>query len=143
MISHAVMAIFIAASRGDLSPTHPRSPQTPPENQSLTQECSPAPSCILSDSPLLPYFSLSLSHSHTHTHTPIIRHSDDKRRCRISSGRHLTPRSSPVVYGECGDGEEGGGSLREQPGVQKYPERGTQGEWSLWSRLCTSQADIT
>lgn len=44
----------------------------------------------------------------------------------------MTPCSSPVVYGESGDGEGGGEEgeerLREQPGVQKYPEQGTQGE---------------
>lgn len=41
-----------------------------------------------------------------------------------------------------GRGEEGEENLLEQPGVQKYPEQGTQGKKSLSTGLCTSPAHV-
>lgn len=134
------MAIFITPRRGDLSLTHPRSSQTPSENQSYTQESSPQPSLAYTQIPSLVLF-LYLFLFHIHTHTPIIRLSNDKRRRRNPKWVTFDPREEAQSYmervGTVRRGAEVGEErLREAARRTEVPRAGNTGwvkplEWSL------------
>lgn len=87
------------------------------------------------------HLTLSCTASLTHTCTP--NHQAQQRQKETQNPMWVT--SDPVLRLCCiwrerrwrrGGTEE----RKEQPGVQKHPEQGTQGKYSLFSGVCTSQA---
>jgi len=95
------LAICIAPRREAVSLTQPWFLKLPQKTSDIHKKMVSLAYSSSISCPISLRLSLSLSH------TPIVRLSDDKKRCRIPSGWHWTPCRNLVVYGESGDGKEG------------------------------------